>query len=139
MQKWLEQHSLFSSPLADLFLQCVDFFILVTKNHSRFNKTLKKVPSLKHISTAHSVILLTCSRTGRPLNYLVELGHSSHCYFSAFFFFFLPFPSLGMEPCMSKFHYLGFMKHHFCLLCKFAIRHKWLQFKHEWQRPMEAN
>lgn len=124
--------SLFFLPLGDLFLQCVDFFILVTKNHSQFNKTLKKVSNLKYISTVYSVILLTCSRTGWALNYL-----SSHCYFAAFFF--LPFPSLGMEPCMSKFHYLGFMKHHLCLLCKFAIRHKWLQFKHEWQRPMEAN
>lgn len=37
--------SLFSSPLGDLFLRCVDFFILVTKNRSPFNKTLQKVPN----------------------------------------------------------------------------------------------
>lgn len=115
------------------------FCILITRNFSQFNKTLKNVPNLKHISTICSVILLTCTRPRQALNYLVELGHSSYCYFPVFFFFFLPFPSLGMEPCMSKFHYLGFMKHHLCLLCKFAIRHKWLQFKHEWQHPIEAN
>lgn len=114
------------------------FFILITRNYSQFNKTLKNVPNLKHISTTYSVILLTCMRPRQALNYLVELGHSSYCYFPGCVFF-SPFPSLGMEPCMSKFHYLGFMKHHLCLLCKFAIGHKWLQFKHEWQHPIEAN
>lgn len=72
------------------------FFILITRNYSQFNKTLKNVPNLKHISTTYSVILLTCMRPRQALNYLVELGHSSYCYFpGCFFFFAFPFSRDG--------------------------------------------
>lgn len=89
--------SLFLPPLGDLFLKCLDFFILVTKNFFQFNKTFENVSNLKHISTIHSVILLACTRPGQVLNYLVELGHNSHCYFPDFFFFFLAFTFSGDE------------------------------------------
>lgn len=71
------------------------FCILITRNFSPFNTTLKNVPNLKRISTVYSVILLTCTRPRQALNYLVELGHSSYCYFPVFFFFAFPFSRDG--------------------------------------------
>lgn len=120
-ERW--EIALFSFQLGGCFVQFVFFLNLVTQIVPDPARYLKNMPNFQLTSAAYSTKLPTRLKLGYVPNCFVELGPWLALLVP--YFFSLPLPPLGRGPYTSKLHYLGFVKHRFCLLCKSAARHKW--------------